>query len=266
MRSAAMALVVAIVALGLQALLYRSRLEGAWLAADFPRIAGIAFVTSVLAGTAYEVKRLVGGRVLLNVALGRYRRPTRETRVLRFLDLAGSTSLAESMGEIGVQYLLTRFFFDIDQPIRACGGEIHAYVGDGMIVTWSCSVKAAERNCLQCFFSIKDRITGMDDDYRREFGLVPEFRAGIHVGPIVISECGDSRRQIAFFGDAMNVAARLQEHCKLADRDLLVSADVLRRLGPYAELALAALGPVQLRGRSMPIEVFAVERRSAARA
>ena len=42
--------------------------------------------------SVYELTRLVGGRVLLNVALGRYRVPVREERVLMFLDLAGSTS------------------------------------------------------------------------------------------------------------------------------------------------------------------------------
>ena len=74
--------------------------------------------------------------MLFNVALGRYRSPVREARVLMFLDLAGSTSLAESMGELRVQGLLTRFFFDIDGAIVAHGGEVHAYVGDEVIVTW----------------------------------------------------------------------------------------------------------------------------------
>jgi class 3 adenylate cyclase len=38
----------------------------------------------------------------------------------------GSTALAESMGELRMQELLTRFFFDIDEVIRAYGGEVHA--------------------------------------------------------------------------------------------------------------------------------------------
>jgi adenylate cyclase len=259
-RSVAMALVVAIVAVSLQALLYDRRLEGPWLAAHFPRIAGITFIVSILAGAAFELKRLVGGRVLLNVVLGRYRRPAREERVLMFLDLVGSTSLAESMGELGVQELLTRFFFDIDHPIVAHGGEIHAYVGDGVIITWPRAARAAERRCLDCFFAIKDKIAALAASYRREFGSAPAFRAGLHAGPVVISECGDSRRQIAYFGDAMNVAARLQEHCKTTGRDLLVSAEVLRGAEPCTGIASTALGRVQLRGRAVPVEVFAIER------
>ena len=87
------------------------------------------------------------------------------------------------------------------------------------------------------------------------------FAQALHAGPVVISECGDSRRQIAYFGDTMNVTARLQEHCKEAGRALLVSADLLRLVRPGSDLVVEALGPTQLRGRAAAVEVFAVERR-----
>jgi len=260
-QSVAMATVVATVAMGLQAALYDNRIEAAWLIAGFPRIVGIAFVMSVLIGAVFELTRLVGGRVLFNVILGRYRRPTREERVLLFLDLVGSTSLAESMGELRMHDLVTRFFFDIDKAILAHGGEVHAYVGDEVIVTWRLAAQMSERHYLDCFFAIQDRIAERADLYRREFGVVPNFRAGLHTGSVVISECGDSRRQIAYFGDTMNVTARLQEHCKEVGRALLVSADLLRLVHPGNDLVVEARGPTQLRGRAAAVEVFAVERR-----
>jgi len=260
-QSAVMAIVVATVAVGLQAALYGHRTAATWLIDDFPRIVGVAFALSVVIGAVFELTRLVGSRVLVNVILGRYRRPAREQRVLLFLDLAGSTTLAESMGELRMHQLLTRFFYDIDEAILAHGGEVHAYVGDEVIVTWRLAVKASERLYLDCFFAIQDSIAAKADSYRREFGLVPNFRAGAHAGPVVISECGDSRRQIAYFGDTMNVAARLQEHCKEVGRALLVSADLLRLVRPGSDLVVEALGPTQLRGRAAAVEVFAVERR-----
>jgi class 3 adenylate cyclase len=260
-RSVAMAVVVATVAMSLQAVLYGEHIEAEWLAADFPRIVGVAFVMSILIGAVYELTRLVGSRVLLNIILGQYRRPTREQRVLLFLDLVGSTSLAESMGELRMHQLLTQFFFDIDAAILAHGGEVHAYVGDEVIVTWRPAAKLPERRYLDCFFAIQDRIADRADFYQRQFGLVPNFRAGLHAGPVVISECGDSRRQIAYFGDTMNVAARLQEHCKEVGRALLASGDLLRLVRPGSDLVVEALGPTQLRGRAAAVEVFAIERR-----
>src|ERR1700694_2883277 len=192
--SAVMAICVATVAVGLQAALYGHRTAATWLIDDFPRIVGVAFALSVVIGAVFELTRLVGSRVLVNVILGRYRRPAREQRVLLFLDLAGSTSLAESMGELRMHDLLTRFFYDIDEAILAHGGEVHAYVGDEVIVTWRLAARVAERRYLDCFFAIQDRIAERADLYRKEFGVVPNFRAGLHAGSGGVKEGGGSRR------------------------------------------------------------------------
>src|SRR6476661_7191493 len=77
-QSVVMAIVVATVAMTLEVVLYEHRIEAAWLISHFPRIVGITFVMSVVIGTAFEMTRLIGGRVLFNVIIGRYRRPTRE--------------------------------------------------------------------------------------------------------------------------------------------------------------------------------------------
>ena len=260
-RSAIMAIVVAVAALGLQAVLYGQRTAAGWLTVEFPLIVALGFFASLLVGAVFELTRLVGSRVLFNVALGRYRRPVREARALMFLDLAGSTALAEAMGELRVQSLLTRFFFDIDGAIVAHGGEVHAYVGDEVIVTWCLDDNMSGGRCIDCFFAIADSIAEKADAYRQEFGMVPSFRAGLHAGSVVISECGSSRRQLAYFGDTVNVTARLQEYCKEAGRNLLVSADLLQHVRPKSGIVSEPLGPVHLRGRAAAIEVFAVERR-----
>jgi class 3 adenylate cyclase len=260
-RSATMAVVIACAVLSLEPLLYWHWIEAHWLVDEFPKIVAAAFFGALLVGVVFELTRLVGSRVLFNVALGRYRRPVREERVLMFLDLAGSTSLAEAMGELGVQNLLTRFFYDIDDAIVVHGGEVHAYVGDEVIVTWPLDERMSGGRCIDCFFAIADTIADKADSYRKEFGMVPGFRAGLHAGPVVISECGNSRRQLAYFGDTVNVTARLQEYCKEAGRNLLVSADLLSHLRPNPDVLIEPLGPAQLRGRAAAIEVFAVQRR-----
>jgi adenylate cyclase len=261
LRSAIMALAVAVTALSLEAVLNGHRIEAHWLIDAFPRIVALSFFATLFVGAAYELTRLVGSRVLFNVALGRYRVPVREERVLMFLDLAGSTSLAEAMGELRVQNLLTRFFYDIDDAIVTHGGEVHAYVGDEVIVTWPLDERMSGGRCIDCFFAIADTIAEKADSYRQEFGMVPTFRAGLHAGAVVISECGSSRRQLAYFGDTVNVTARLQEYCKEAGRNLLVSADLLRHVKPKPDILVEPLGQAQLRGRAAAIEVFAVQRR-----
>jgi adenylate cyclase len=255
-----MAIAVSATAAGLQVALYDRRAEGTWYFSELPRIVAITFALSVLFGAGFELRRLIGGRVLLNVILGRYRHPTREERVLMFLDLSGSTSLAETLGEVRMQELLTRFFFDIDGPIVGHGGEVHAYVGDEVIVTWPLTAGVSAGRCIDCFFAVADKIAENAGSYRQKFGSVPQFRAALHTGPVVISECGDSHRQIAYFGDTLNVTARLQEHCKEVGRPLLVSADLLSRVRAGPHLHVEALGAAVLRGRLAVVEVFAIER------
>ena len=76
---------------------------------------------------------------------------------------------------------------------------------------------------------------------------------------MVISECGDSRRQIAYFGDTVNVTARLQEHAKEAGRALLYRRPpkaLTARPGSSRHGAWAG----SVRGRAATVEVFAIER------
>lgn len=81
------------------------------------------------------VQTIVGGRVLLNLILGRYHRPLGEERVFMFLDVSGSTALAERMGGIGAYSMISRFFFDVAQETARYGGETHEYIGDEVVVT-----------------------------------------------------------------------------------------------------------------------------------
>jgi adenylate cyclase len=148
----------------------------------------------------------------------------REQLIVMFLDLADSTPLAEKLGGLRVHDLISRFFFDIDEPINDHGGSVLSYVGDEVIVTWSVADDPARNaRCLACFFAIETKIAGLSNKYKDEFNTVPRFRAGLHSGPVIVSECGGFKRQLAYFGDTMNVWARLCEYCKVCDCNLIVS-------------------------------------------
>jgi adenylate cyclase len=198
--------------------------------------------------------------MLTSVVLGTYHRPAREQRIVMFLDIAGSTRLAEEMGELRVHDLITRFFFDIDEPISDHGGAVHAYVGDEVIVTWPVTGDPVRNaRCMACFFAIGRKMARLAVDYNREFGVVPHFRAGLHAGPVIVSECGDAKRQLAYFGDTMNVAARLCEYCKAVNQRLVVSADLLRQVMIPVDLRVGGGESIALRGRVERIETHAIQ-------
>jgi class 3 adenylate cyclase len=81
--------------------------------------------------------------------------------------------------------------------------------------------------CVACFSAIEQKLAALAPDYKCEFGVEPSFRAGVHAGQVAVSECGDAKRQLAYFGDTMNVAARLCEHCKAIDRRLVISGEMI---------------------------------------
>ena len=267
-RSLAMTAALVIAGVSLQLLLYAEPLGLHWFTADWfattlPRIVALGFAISLIIGAITETGRLIGGPVLTSVVLGTYHRPVREQRIVMFLDIAGSTRLAEKMGELRVHDLITRFFFDIDEPISDHGGAVHAYVGDEVIVTWPVTPDPARNaRCLACFFAIERTMARLAADYRREFEFVPHFRAGLHVGAVIVSECGDAKRQLAYFGDTMNVAARLCEYCKAIDQRLVVSGDLLRQVTVPADLRVGDGESVALRGRQERIETHAIQQRA----
>jgi class 3 adenylate cyclase len=258
-KALTMTAALTIVAIGLQFVLYPFPVSRRWLADELPRIIGVGFSASLFIGAIFEFRRMIGGRVLGSFLLGTYHRPRREQRIVMFLDIADSTALAEQLGEVRVHDLITRFFFDIDEPIADYDGEVHAYVGDEVIVMWPLS-EDPELNAraLRCFFAIEEKMVNLALSYAQEFGAVPRFRAGIHAGPVVVSECGVAKRQIAYFGDTMNVAARLCEHCKAAGDSLIASAEMLRSAAIPDGLAVGRLTSLMLRGRRSPVEAHAV--------
>ncbi len=111
--------------------------------------------------------------------------------------------------------------------------------------------KMSGGRCIDCFFATADTIAGKVGSHtKRSSAMVPNGPACMPV-LVVISECGSSRRQLAYFGDTVNVTARLQEYCKEAGRNLLVSADLLSgTCDPSLSSSSSRLGQRKLRGRA----------------
>jgi len=63
-------------------------------------------------------------------------------------------------------------------------------------------------------FAALDRIAAHGPAYKREFGVIPDFRAGLHCGPVAVGELGSLRKEIALIGDTMNTAARILDACR----------------------------------------------------
>ena len=214
-----------------------------------------AFTICLIINSFLRARSLIGPRVLSNFLLGRYYRPLREERVFMFLDIAGSTSLAETMGDLKVQSLIAEFFFDIAYPIAMHNGETHRYIGDEVVVVWPTESALEGGRCLKCVASIYETVSRHRAKYEKKYGVIPAFRIGLHGGPVVASEIGDDKREIVYFGDTINTTARLASMCKDVDASILISDSLLEQLPRIEGFRKVPLGPLAVRGKSQALSV-----------
>jgi len=215
---------------------------------------------SVVGNLFFEFGRLLGLGTLKNLLTGRYVQPKREQKIFLLIDMKDSTGMAERLGPIRFHELLNDFFHDIADAALECEADIHKYVGDEAILTWSGDAAPDDGACLLCPFTAQDFIASHKAQYLERFGAVPSFRASIHCGEIVAGEIGDMRREIAYVGDTLNVAARLLEASKTLGHDVLVSADLLGKTSLPPDLRAEPLPTLAIRGRSAPLGISALKR------
>lgn len=206
-----------------------------------------------------DVNRLLGQNVLLNFVTGRYHRPRLEQRIFLFIDIEGSTALAERLGELAFHRLVNRFVVDITDPIVAAYGEIHRYVGDELIATWKLADGIADARCVRACFGALDRMAELSHVYLRDFGTTVHCRAGLHCGPVVAGEMGSVKKEIVFLGDTVNTAARIQEFCRQTGHRVLASATLVDRLELPSDMSKRPLGDLRLRGKESEVVLYALE-------
>ena len=208
-----------------------------------------------------QMGRLVGARTLRDIVLGRYHRPRAEERFFLFVDVVGSTGIAERLGPLSMHRFLNRVFSLAADPVADQHGEIYQYVGDEMVVTWTVAAGRIRARPVACFFAIEDALSVAAQEFERDFGVTPALRGALHAGSVVTGEVGESKREIVFHGDVMNATARLEQAAREFGHQLLASGEARSLLLNVGRYGLSDLGPLALRGRAAPVQVFAVTRK-----
>jgi class 3 adenylate cyclase len=147
------------------------------------------------------------------------------------------------------------------RPVELYRGSIDDYVGDMALVTWRMGPDLKDAAPIRCLFTFLDQVERDAGEWRRRFGEVPRFRAALHCGPVMTGEIGVDRHKITYFGDVINTTSRLESLAKALDEPVVVSAELLARLGPVPEgVTVTNLGRHSLRGRGEALEVVGLRR------
>jgi adenylate cyclase len=216
---------------------------------------GLSFFTtfSVVGILMMRVAHFIGLRTLLDLIVGTYHRPVEERKVLLFLDLNGSTALSERLGALTMRELVRRFLSDLSKPIVDHGGDIYLYKGDGLIAVWNWADAFRHDAILRAVDAMFAAIAGEREAYERSFGSVAAFRIGIHGGNVIVSEQGDVKRSIGIYGDAINIAARMEEAARTHNVRCVISANVAGALEDRGRVR--EIGVERVKGISMPIAI-----------
>ena len=193
---------------------------------------------------------------------GRYHRPRSELRVFMFLDMRSSTAIAEELGHVKYCKLLNEVYADITDPVIDSRGEIYQYVGDEMSVSWPLRKGIKRQRCVSCFFRIRKKLRARAEHYRKNYGLVPTFKAGIHYGEVTTGEVGLVKKELIFSGDAVNTAARIQNSCNTFGVDILISQELLEMLHLTDDrYERREIGEIELKGKKNAVSLWTIEQR-----
>ena len=227
-------------------------------------VLGLAlWIVASIVGTNFlmEVRRKVGPGNLWALLTGRYHRPREENRVFLFMDLKNSTGIAEELGHSSYSQFLRECFHDMTEFVLRYGGRIYQYVGDEVVLSWLGKDPEASRWALETYFAFQERLTHRADWYRANFGTAPEFWGAVEVGLVTATEVGDIKRDIAFHGDPLNIAARLLKLGREYRRPILITGRIQESVAANLDLPTEPLGEVLLRGKKEPVSVFGVSHR-----
>lgn len=195
--------------------------------------------------------------VFIDIILGKYIQPKNENRIIMFIDLKDSTPIAERLGHEQYFLFIREFIYHVSLALIEHGGIIYQYVGDEVVVSWKYS-KQNIRECLASVIQSRKNIQRSSGRFRRNHGIVPEFRVGMHVGDVTVGEIGIIKKDLAMSGDTMNTTARIRSACNELNQKFIVSGEFAEKtnLKPFQ---LESLGIVELKGKANGIELFALK-------
>jgi adenylate cyclase len=150
---------------------------------------------------------------------------------------------------------LNDVFADITNTILNNEGEIYQYVGDEIVISWSIKKGTRQANCLHCFTQIQEKLADLRPIYENKYNLIPEFKAGLHHGPVMAGEVGVIKKDIIYSGDVLNTTARIQEQCNHYSVDILLSKETFDLISDTDGFKLMPLGNIELRGKKTKIEL-----------
>jgi class 3 adenylate cyclase len=179
------------------------------------------------------------------------REEERKLVTILFADLTGSTTLGEQLDPERLRVLLAEYFAAMAAVIDSWGGTVEKFIGDAVMAVFGIPVlheDDAER-ALRAALEMQARLGAMNPELAERHGVELAMRVGVNTGEVIAGTGGD---QFMVTGDAVNVAARLQQTAEPGE----VVAGERTQLAARGAFAFEPLAEKALKGKSLPVAAW----------
>jgi class 3 adenylate cyclase/tetratricopeptide (TPR) repeat protein len=180
----------------------------------------------------------------------------RKVVTVLFADVTGSTALGERLDPEAFRRLMSRYLEEMRAVLESHGGTVEKFIGDAVMAVFGVPRLSEDdaRRALDAAASMRERLSALNVEFERDFGLSLEARIGVNTGWVVTGLSADGERFTS--GDAVNVAARLQQAA--TPGEILLGE---RTLGlARAALEVEPVAPLTLKGKRDPVAAYSLVR------
>jgi predicted ATPase/class 3 adenylate cyclase len=181
----------------------------------------------------------------------------RRTVTMLFSDLQGSTMAAEHLDPEEWAEIMNGAFVHLIAPVYRYEGTLARMMGDAILAFFGAPIGHEDdpERAVRAGLEIISEIEPYRQQVKQRWGVEFDVRVGINTGLVVVGAVGsDLRVEYTAMGDAVNVAARMEQ---TATPGTVRISDATRRL-VEGLFDLEPLGPIDVKGRSEPVEAYRV--------
>jgi len=176
-----------------------------------------------------------------------------------FSDIRSFSTLAESQSPADTIELLNTYYTLMFEAIIGQCGVVNQMVGDGLMAIFGAPLPLPNHGeqAVRAALEMIEMIDLFNIDQSNQGKPSIRIGIGIATGQVIAGYTGTQRRATyTCVGDTVNVAARLEAHTKLAGQQILI--DEATRQGLSDSIRVESLGPVQVKGKNMHVNVYSV--------
>jgi adenylate cyclase len=154
--------------------------------------------------------------------------------VIMFVDMRGSSRLAEGRLPFDTVFVINQFLSAVSSAVLSAGGEPNQVLGDGLLALFGMGARpdVACRQAVAACAAIAARVETLNHALAHVLRDPIRFGIGVHAGVTIAGNIGYERHaQFTVIGDAVNVAARLEELTKAFGCEVIMSEEVYERAG-----------------------------------